>query len=74
MTMKDTLSHFLSVNQMLILIPATYFGLLFGFIYSDVTRAYVSCVQGVEMVSLTNICKLQLLQTIHLQISLLILK
>ena len=45
---------FLNPLQWLIFLPGFYFGLEVAFLYSEITRSYVSCVFGVSKVNRTG--------------------
>ncbi|XP_077976515.1 protein unc-93 homolog A-like [Styela clava] len=49
-TLKQTCKHFFNPKQLLVSPILFYIGLFITFIYSEMSRAYVSCVLGVELV------------------------
>lgn len=52
-----TLKHFMKDRKMQLLIPLTMFsGLEQGFVFSDFTKAFITCSIGIEMVGLIMIC------------------
>lgn len=51
-SVKMTLKHLISVKQLLLTPLALYVGLFQAYSYSEVTRAFVSCMRGVDQVSL----------------------
>ena len=54
-SVKMTFKHLISVKQLLLTPLAVYVGLFQAYSYSEVTRAFVSCMRGVDQVTLTVI-------------------
>ena len=54
--LKNTFRHLLSVKQLLLTPYALYAGLFLSYNYSEMTRAFVSCLRGVDQVSLYIVC------------------
>ena len=54
--LKKTFRHLVSVKQLLLTPYALYAGLFLSYNYSEMTRAFVSCLRGVDQVSLYIVC------------------
>ncbi|XP_039258009.2 protein unc-93 homolog A-like [Styela clava] len=51
-TLKATLYFLIYPRSLMLSMTTLHFGMMLGFVYADLTRAYASCVAGVEMTGL----------------------